>query len=151
MKDTQAEAKKSKFAMPKRSDSNNSNFSGAAASMGHKNISLFQRIMGGQKSGENSHPQSPNNKDENSISSKDPRTPTRKGSLNKGRRDSISAKAQLKKDGTKNDLLIVEEPETPAKFADHEKAFSVAKTKRRKEKMYLFFNAPHSSKSVSRE
>ena len=48
----------------------------------------------------------------------------------------------------KTNLLIVDEPETPARFAEHEKAFSATKAKMRKEKMYLFFNAPHSSKAV---
>ncbi len=53
-----------------------------------------------------------------------------------------------KEPSNKGNLLIVDEPETPAKFAEHEKEFSKTKVKRRKEKMYLFFNAPHSSNAV---
>lgn len=51
--------------------------------------------------------------------------------------------------GSKTNLLINDEPESPVKFAEHEKAFSDTTGKRRKEKMFLFFNAPHSSKWVN--
>ena len=139
--------------LPKSRFSTQSKPDEAASARSSQRGSFLQRIFGPKN---NNNPTSPAPKD-----GEEP--PESASPMNKNNRPAplqtlaaifnknnpLKPRGSIRKETTnKGNLLIVDEPETPARFAEHEKEFSKTKAKRRKEKMYLFFNAPHSSNAV---